>query len=128
MRAKRRLTAPEFDAVRPLMNISDDRLNAARMALVDGMTMQGVASVYSWSRQAVSDAVMAVWRQYERYQESQRAMDNAGMVLPPGWEKVTLIAPVAIIERVRSEIAAAAAGLGPSEAAVTAKKPAAKRK
>ena len=41
-RIKRRLSAAEFDTVRPLLKISDDRITAARAHLVDGLTMQAV--------------------------------------------------------------------------------------
>lgn len=108
MRVKRRMAAAEFEAVRPLLRISEDRINAARAALVDGDTLQAVATVYGWSRQAVGDAVDAVWRAYEMYQESQRAAANAGALLPPGWEQVTLIAPSSLIAKFRAEIAQAA--------------------
>lgn len=118
MRAKRRMTAAEFEAVRPLLKISDDRINAARSALVDGDTLQAVAEVYGWSRQAVGDAVNAVWRTYELYHESQRAAANAGALLPPGWEQVTLIAPSSLIAKFRAEIAQAA----PSTDKASAKK------
>lgn len=105
MRAKRRMTGPEFEVIVPLMNISDDRIKAARMALVDGQTLQGIANIFGWSRQAVGDAVGVVWKHYERYHESQRAAMGAGTLLPPGWEKVTLIAPTSLIAKFRAEIA-----------------------
>jgi hypothetical protein len=108
MREKRRMTAAEFEAVRPLLKISTDRIDAARSALVDGDTLQAVAEVYGWSRQAVGDAVNAVWRTCELYRQSQRAAINAGALLPPGWEQVTLIAPSSLIAKFRAEIAQAA--------------------
>jgi len=113
MRAKRRMTGPEFDAIRPLLNISEDRVNAARAALVDGQTLQGVANLYGWgTRQAVGDAVRVVWETFEKYNESQRAAARAGTLLPPGWEQVTLIAPSHLIAAFRQQIAAEAAGAG----------------
>lgn len=111
MRAKRRMTGPEFDAIRPLLNISEDRINAARAALVDGQTLQGVANVYGWgARQTVGDAVRVVWETFEKYNETQRAAASAGTLLPPGWEQVTLIAPSHLIAAFRQQIAAEAAG------------------
>ena len=107
MRAKRRMTAAEFEAVRPLLKISDDRIQAARLALVDGQTLQAVGDRFGWSRQAVGDAVSTVWRTLESYHESQRAAANAGALLPPGWEQVTLIAPTHLIDKFRGEIAQA---------------------
>ena len=89
MRDKRRMTAAEFDALKPLLNISDDRIEAARLALVNGQTLASVGEVYGWTRQAVGDAVAQVWKLHERYQESQRAATNAGPLIPPGWERVS---------------------------------------
>lgn len=110
MRAKRRMTGPEFDAIRPLLNISEDRVSAARAALVDGQTLQGIANLYGWgARQTVGDAVRVVWETFEKYNESQRVAASAGTLLPPGWEQVTLIAPTSLIAAFRQEIAAAAA-------------------
>jgi hypothetical protein len=109
MRAKRRMTGHEFDAIRPLLNISEDRVNAARAALVDGQTLQGVANLYGWgARQTVGDAVRVVWETFEKYNESQRATASAGTLLPPGWEQVTLIAPSHLIAAFRQQIAAGA--------------------
>jgi predicted DNA-binding protein YlxM (UPF0122 family) len=105
MKSKRRMAAAEFEAVRPLLKISEDRTNAARMALVEGKTLQSIGEKYGWTRQAVGDSVNAVWRVLERYHESQRAAANAGALLPPGWEQVTLIAPTNLIDKFRAEIA-----------------------
>lgn len=105
MRAKRRMISAEFEAVRPFLKISDDRINAARAALVDGLTLQTIGEQYGWSRQAVGDAVDAVWRALENYHQSQRATANASALLPPGWEQVTLIAPRYLIAKFRAEIA-----------------------
>ena len=109
MRAKKRMSAAEFEAVRPLLKISEDRITAARAALVDGATLQAVGDRFGWTRQAVGDAVCIVWRTLESYHESQRAAANAGALLPPGWEHVTLIAPSELIAKFRGEIATAAA-------------------
>lgn len=122
MKAKRRMTGTEFEALRPLLKISDDRVEAARLALVDGQTLQGVANLYGWSRQAVGDAVGIVWKTFEKYHESQRAAASAGALMPPGWEQVTLIAPTSLIARFRAEIAQAA----PAAGQAMTKKPAAK--
>lgn len=131
MKAKRRMTGTEFEALRPLLKISDDRVEAARLALVDGQTLQGVANLYGWSRQAVGDAVGIVWKTFEKYHESQRAAASAGALMPPGWEQVTLIAPTSLIARFRAEIAQAAPAAGQAmtkkPAANTAAKKAPKR-
>ena len=108
MRVKRRMTAAEFQSIRPLLKLSDERIEAARAALVDGETLQAVGDRYGWTRQAAGDAVSAVWRTLESYREGQQAAASAGTLLPPGWEQVTLIAPSHLIERFRNEIAQAA--------------------
>ena len=109
MREKKRMSAAEFEAVRPLLKISTDRIDAARAALVEGETLAAIGERYGWTRQAVGDAVATVWRTLQSYHESQRAAANAGALLPPGWEQVTLIAPTALITKFRGEIAAAVA-------------------
>jgi hypothetical protein len=122
-RLKRRMTAIEFEAVRPLVNISEERSKQARAALVDGLTLASIAEAYDTSRQNVNDVVRIVWQGFERYQESQRANSNAAgtLILPPGWEQVTLIAPSHLIKKFRAEIADASAG-------TTTVKPKARRK
>ncbi|MFJ3465772.1 TrfB-related DNA-binding protein [Achromobacter spanius] len=104
-RIKRRMTAAEFEAVIPLMKISDKRRDAARLALVDGLTFQAVADRMECSRQAVDDAIGSVWRAYTKLNEAQRVASNAGTLLPPGWEQITLVAPSELVARFRAEIA-----------------------
>lgn len=112
-RTKRRMTAAEFDAVRPLLpNIREDRCAAARAALVDGETLAVIAEKYGWSRQAVNTLVNTFCDALTRYHEAQRATANAGVLLPPGWEKVTLIAPSRLIDKFRAEIAELATMVG----------------
>ena len=122
MRAKRRMTAAEFEAVRPFLNISEDRKTAAYTALVEGKTLKEIGDGFGWSRQAVGDAVGIVWNSFQNYLESQRITANAGTLLPPGWEQVTLIAPSSLITKFRNEIAAAANQEAPSNRKVKARK------
>jgi dsRNA-specific ribonuclease len=106
-RTKRRMSATDFDAIRPLLpNIREDRCAAARAALVDGETLAAIATRYGWSRQAINTLVNTFCDALTRYHEAQRTTTNAGVLLPPGWEQVTLIAPSALIEKFRTEIAA----------------------
>lgn len=105
-RPKRRMTAADFDAIRPLLpNIREDRCAAARAALVDGETLASIAEKYGWSRQAVNSLVNTFCDALTRYHEAQRSTANAGILLPPGWEQVTLIAPRQLIDKFRAEIA-----------------------
>ena len=107
MRSKKRMTAVEFEALRPLLKISEDRMAAARAVLVDGLTYQAAGDRFGWTRQAAGDAVDVVWRTLQRYHESQKAAVNTGTSLPDGWEQVTLIAPSYLIPKFRDEIAEA---------------------
>lgn len=121
MRIKRRMSSAEFKAVRPFLKISDERIEAARRALVDGETLQAVGSYYGWSRQAVGDSVNAVWRAFGDYQESQHASAAAAVgYLPPGWDQITLIAPNELIVKFRDEISKATKKLA-KQPGVTAK-------
>jgi hypothetical protein len=105
MTGKRRLTAPEFEAIRPMLRMTEDRIEAARLALVEGQTLQGVANIFNWkSRQAVGDAVRIAWGAYEKYQEGKSAEANAGVLMPEGWERVELVAPRELIELFRAQI------------------------
>lgn len=115
-RDKRRATATDFDAVRPLLkNVSDDRANRARAALVEGETLAVIAKRHGCSRQAINNDVKTFWDKLTDYHAAQRATANAGILLPPGWEQVTLIAPSALIEKFRAEIAASAAVFAPGD-------------
>ncbi len=128
--SKRRITAAEFEAVRPLLqHISQDRIDAARAALVDGTAHQTIATPHGWTRQAVNDAVTAVWKVLQDYRAGQSKSANVGLLLPPGWEQVTLIAPTALIEKFRAEIAAHAVGipLGQGQKVSKSKRPASPR-
>jgi hypothetical protein len=104
MRNKRKMMAIEFDSIRPLLNISDDRIQAARSALVDNETYQAVANRYGWTRQAVGDSVDVVWRTLLKYRETQSVAANADESLPSGWERVELVAPSTMIAKFRMEI------------------------
>ena len=110
-RAKRRMTEADFDATRKLLkNVSDERAAAARSALVDGETLAVIAERHNWSRQAVNNVVGTFWDKLGEYHEAQRAKTHAGVLVPPGWEIVTLIAPSSLVQKFRAEIAALAHG------------------
>jgi hypothetical protein len=105
MRGKRRMTAVEYASLQPLLNISGERREAARQALVEGRTWRVVANQYGWSAQAVGDTVNVVWKTLEAFREAQRAA-SVSVLLPAGWEQVTLIAPSCLVEKFRTELAA----------------------
>ena len=108
MQSKKRVTAAEFEAIKPLLGISEDRIAAARAAVVDGQTLKSIGDGMGCSKQNVATAVNAVMRALERYREAQAVAAKAGLLLPPGWERVTLIAPSFLIAKFRAEIATAA--------------------
>ena len=104
IRNKMKMMAIEFDSIRPLLNISDDRIQAARSALVDNETYQAVANRYGWTRQAVGDSVDVVWRTLLKYRETLNVAANTDESLPTGWERVELVAPSTMIAKFRMEI------------------------
>ncbi|MFL9951110.1 TrfB-related DNA-binding protein [Paraburkholderia agricolaris] len=68
MAVRHRLTGHEFDALRPLLtSISQERIEAARSAMVDGATLQSIASRYGWTKPAVSKCVAVVWAKHEKF-------------------------------------------------------------
>jgi len=128
MRVKRRMIATEFESVRPLLNISAQRIEAARLALVEGRTLQAVGDQFGWSRQAVGDAIKVVWKTLENYRKAQQVASNATTQFPPGWEMATLIAPSHLMAKFRWEIAQVSPQQDADPLHTTAKKKAPNRK
>ncbi len=103
---KRRMTGSDFEAVRPLLDISENRIEAARAALVDGLTLRVVGERYGWSKQSVDDAINIVFRTFEKYRLSQQAAEiTMSKSLPRGWKQVTIAAPSHMIRKFQSEVA-----------------------
>ena len=67
------MTAAEFAAVRPLMNISEARKQAAYAALVEGRVLQLIADENKWHRQTVNDIVNIAFKFLQKYREAQEA-------------------------------------------------------
>lgn len=106
------MTAVEFAALEPFLdNISTERLKAARLVLVDGMTYEGAAKVINlgWTRQAVADCVRVVRKAFQAFQKAS-AVAQSDKEIPPGWERVTLVAPSELISDFYEQIAAHAPG------------------
>lgn len=106
-RSKLQMTQIEFDTIRPFLKMTDNRKEAARLAMVDGQTWKSVAALYGCTPQSVGDAVKLVWRTLERYHKAQQVQANAAASLPPGWERVTLTVPQHLIPKFQAEIAQA---------------------
>ena len=100
--SKRRLTASEFADLHPLLTrMTPERIEIARLAIVEGRSMPSIGTQYGCTKQSVADAITIVWREAEKYRESQRV---AVVNLPPGWEQVTLIAPSRLVKKFKDEL------------------------
>lgn len=101
----RRASAEQFAAVLPhLTSIADKRIEQARLAIVDGVQLNEIAEQAGVSPNAISKLVRQVWETMQR--ENIIAPEEGEEVLPPGWERVTMVAPKEFIERMKSELAA----------------------
>lgn len=80
-KVKRRLTAADFAVVRPtlvLMQISEQRIDAARSVMVDGKSLATVAREQGWSTPAVSKTVRRVWEVHETLAKGQSMVAAGG--------------------------------------------------
>ena len=104
-----RLTAHEFAAFRPFLRNDPDRVEVARLVLVEGLTHEAAGQRYGLSRVNVTMLMAAVAKSYERHQRAQAEADQAvAALLPPGWERATVVAPRQLLERLRAEVENAA--------------------
>ena len=77
------------------------------MCCVDRLNPQSLAVVgdrFNCSRQAVNTLVNIFWDGLARFHEAQRVV-AAREEVSPGWEKVTLMVPSQLIEKLRADIA-----------------------
>lgn len=80
MQRKRRMTAEEFEVVRVRLaqRINATRLEAARLALVEGMTLQSVADRFNWSsRQTVNCVNRIAFDDLVKYRKLVAWLDSA---------------------------------------------------
>ena len=75
--------------------------------MVEGRTLQSVADEYGLSRQSIDGSITAVWSTIQKYREAQSAALTGGLIMPPGWEQVTLVAPKQLIDKFRLELESA---------------------
>ena len=115
---KKLLSEQEFDFLRVYLKTIDEvRLNMAKDVLVHGIKPSVVAETYKVSRQRVSMNTAIVWKAYEFDREiaEQRNLvtaaihvstekPNNNMIIPAGWEQVTLLAPSSIVNKFRLEV------------------------
>jgi hypothetical protein len=101
------MSAETFEAVRQLVpTLSERRIQVARSVLVDASTYQAAADRFGGTRQDAHKATAAVWTAYERYQAAERTRQASDeTTLPEGWQRVTLDAPIELIEQLRKKIA-----------------------
>lgn len=110
----KRITQAEFDAVRPLLRMSPDRLESARLRLVEGLTLSDAGKCRTgepYTRQSVDDAVKIVLRALHTYEELQEKSKTVSEAVPAGWERVTLVAPADLADEFRQRAAQAVAEL-----------------
>ena len=110
--SKRRVTAEEFDSVLPQLGFAPAKIEAVRKAMVDGVPGVEVAREYRLAPQSLSISMARVWKllgkavaKAEAVEVEEESSVLGGLVLPPGWQQVTLIAPASMIEKIRADIA-----------------------
>lgn len=115
---KTRLSAEEFELLKlHLKTIDEERLEIARKVLVLGMKPSEVAEEHKVSRQRVSMNTGIVWKAYEFERElaEKRKLVTAAihistdkpkssLVIPAGWEQVTLLAPASLVNQFKQEV------------------------
>lgn len=101
--SKRRVEARDFEDVVPSLGISPERVEAARLVMVDGLQVKDVAARFDWTSQAVSICVRLVWRKMESL--GLVRLDNDGAALPPGWERFSFIGPSSLVASVKKQLA-----------------------
>jgi predicted DNA-binding protein (UPF0251 family) len=103
---KRRLTAQEFETAKPYLRISADRLEAARLVMVDGLPAITAAERYGWTQPAVSQCTKKVREAFAKAEAAGNSSTaSRAIALPAGWEQITLIAPSFMIAKFRAELA-----------------------
>jgi FixJ family two-component response regulator len=88
MTNQKRLTAGEFDAIRPhLGNLETKNVEAARRVLVDGALQKDIAAELGLTKEAMSAIVKRAWTQH--VERGAR---------PAGWERVEMVLPPDLVE------------------------------
>lgn len=104
------VSVPEFEALQHLMGdvLSAERIHAARLVMVEGLSQSEAATRFNVTRQAV-------WKTVQRMQEALNLYKQARLIeehavertLPRGWRRATICAPAAIVERSQADAEAA---------------------
>lgn len=100
------VSVAEFEALQRLVcdSLSADRIAAARLVMVDGLSYPDAAERYGVTRQAVWKTVQRMFETLNAYREA-RVLEDAALarVLPRGWRRATVSAPGAIVDRFEAE-------------------------
>ena len=104
------VSVAEFEALQRLVSdiLSADRIAAAKLVMLDGLSNQEAAERFGVTRQAVWKTAERMREMLQAYREA-RAIEEAALarVLPRGWRRTTVSAPGAIVERCEAEAEAA---------------------
>lgn len=82
---KNRLTAEEFEVIRPHLerrDFEEKNIRAIRRVLVDGVMQKDIVAELSLSKEAVSSLISRAWKIHVEYGER-----------PPGWRRVEVVLP-----------------------------------
>ena len=108
---ERRLPAAVFDRLIPLLGRLDEKnLEAARLVLVHGFTLQDAAALTTTdvkrpkSRQAVHNAVNSVWKAHQASQAWLDAEASDAKAIPEDWLSVRLIVPTSLLRSFAAQI------------------------
>ena len=113
--ARKQMFAAEFESTLPFLKLPADRLEAARLYLVEGKSQVSIGEAFGWPKQKVNFAVIAVWKAFKKLQLAQTGTQLFHNSLPPGWERAEIVGPSEEIARFRKRMVAAYAALPPSE-------------
>lgn len=82
---KNRLTADEFEVIRPHLerrDFEEKNIRAIRRVLVDGVMQKDIVAELSLSKEAVSSLISRAWKIHVEHGER-----------PPGWRRVEVVLP-----------------------------------
>lgn len=116
--SKKQISEEEFNVLLVhLKTIDQVRLDMAKDVLVHGLKPSEVAKKYEVSPQRISMNTSVVWKayEYERELNEMRGLVTAAvhissekpknnLVVPAGWEQVTLLAPSSLVNKFRLEV------------------------
>lgn len=106
-RRARRLLPSELAAVNTMFAMGDRRMSILRAFMVEGQSAADVAAIHGCTRQNVYDAANYAFQLLDRFLEARQIMDAGASDLPDGWQVATVVAPKALLDRLREDVARA---------------------